>query len=665
MNRKKLAACLMSACLLGAAVPAQGILTASAEEYDYLNYWNSWMFDESGNSYQCIRIGGCDESFSGDLVIPDEIDGLPVAGISYSAFKNCTGLTSVTIPASVKEIGGYAFEGCTNLTELHISENNPYYSFENGALYDKEKTTLKLYLNNNPASEFTVPDTVTTIAGWAFEGSKNLTSVTIPESVEVIAIYAFDKCPNLTELNISENNASYCFENGALYNKEKTALKQYFANNPASEFVIPETVTEISGLAFEDAVNLTAVSVPESVEYIGSWAFKGCTGLTSIELPSSMEYLGAGAFYHCESLTSAVLPENLNYLNYQTFAECPSLTSVTLPGSLLYIGRSAFENCSALESVSMPASTAYLMESAFAGCTNLNSVDLSENLNFIDLYAFEGCTSLKSIKIPDSVDTIFSEAFSNCSSLESIVIPEGVSAIYDGAFSGCTSLTSVTLPESITWIGKRAFDYCESLLSVAIPDKVSFIGYNAFDHCTSLTEMHISENNHYYASENGALFNKSKTTLKQYFMGNTAEEYTVPDTVTRIGGEAFMLCDALKSVTIPETVTDISYSAFYDVPVVLYGYEDTEAQYYAKDSGHEFVSLGAAPEKEYIPGDASGDNKINILDVILVNKAVLGKEALSDAQVKAVDFNQNSKPDSEESLTILKYIVGLVTSLTA
>ncbi|GEM_PF-1700501 len=67
--------------------------------------------------------------------------------------------------------------------------------------------------------------------------------------------------------------------------------------------------------------------------------------------------------------------------------------------------------------------------------------------------------------------------------------------------------------------------------------------------------------------------------------------------------------------------------------------------------------------ESYLKGDANSDGKINILDIIAVNRAVLGKETLSDAQLKAIDFNQNGKPDSEESLAVLKYLVGLVTEL--
>ena len=65
-----------------------------------------------------------------------------------------------------------------------------------------------------------------------------------------------------------------------------------------------------------------------------------------------------------------------------------------------------------------------------------------------------------------------------------------------------------------------------------------------------------------------------------------------------------------------------------------------------------------------LAGDAQRNGEIDILDVITLNKAILGKETLSETQLKAIDFNGNGQPDSEETLKIMKYIVGLITSFT-
>jgi hypothetical protein len=160
------------------------------------------------------------------------------------------------------------------------------------------------------------------------------------------------------------------------------------------------------------------------------------------------------------------------------------------------------------------------------------------------------------------VTSIGNSAFSYCLSLISVIIPESVTSIGERGFSYCLSLTSVSIPNSVTSIGEGAFYYCLSLVSVTIPESVTSIGNDAFFGCDSLTVIEVLENNAVYASENGVLFNKTKTTLVLYPEGKTDENYTIPNSVTSIGERAFFYCRSLPSVTIPENVTSIGYAAF-------------------------------------------------------------------------------------------------------
>ncbi|MBQ6863673.1 MAG: leucine-rich repeat protein, partial [Clostridia bacterium] len=118
------------------------------------------------------------------------------------------------------------------------------------------------------------------------------------------------------------------------------------------------------------------------------------------------------------------------------------------------------------------------------------------------------------------------------------------------------------LPDSVTSIGKHAFSDCTSLASVTIPDSVTSIGEYAFCDCDSLTDITVDADNTAYCSEDGVLFNKSKTELIQYPVGNARTSYTIPDSVTSIGVAAFADCTSLTSVTIPDSVTSIGDWAF-------------------------------------------------------------------------------------------------------
>ena len=113
-----------------------------------------------------VTIFRCRNSASGELVIPDTIEGYPVTTIRTNAFVDCTKLTSITIPESVTSIGSGAFEGCTGLTSI------------------------------------TIPDGVTSIGWQAFKGCSSLTSVTIPEGVTSIENSTFMDCTSLASITI-------------------------------------------------------------------------------------------------------------------------------------------------------------------------------------------------------------------------------------------------------------------------------------------------------------------------------------------------------------------------------------------------------------------------------------------------------------------------------
>lgn len=150
--------------------------------------------------------------------------------------------------------------------------------------------------------------------------------------------------------------------------------------------------------------------------------------------------------------------------------------------------------------------------------------------------------SIKKVTIGDSVTTIGNYAFFSCRSLGRVEIGSGVTHIGDYAFSFCTSPTSVKIPDSVTSIGDYAFICCPSLASITVD----------------------ANNTAYSNDEYGVLFNKNKTTLIQYPIGNTRTAYTIPDSITNIGDSAFFSCYSLTRIIIPNSVTSIGDYAFQD-----------------------------------------------------------------------------------------------------
>ena len=234
---------------------------------------------------------------------------------------------------------------------------------------------------------------------------------------------------------------------------------------------------------------------------------------------------------------------------------------ITFDGELTTIGDLAFYNCSSLTSVTIPDSVTTIGDGVFADCSSLAefkgkfAADGGRCLikdNAIIAYANASGTTYT---LPDSVTTIGRGAFYGCSSLTSVTIPDSVTTIGDYAFYYCSSPTSVVIPDSVTTIGENAFYLCSSLTSVTIPGSVTTIGHGAFTSCKSLTEFKGK-----FAADGGRCLIKDNTIIAYAVASGTT--YTIPDSVTTIGDEAFAYCYSLTSVTIPDSVTTIGYGVF-------------------------------------------------------------------------------------------------------
>ena len=171
-------------------------------------------------------------------------------------------------------------------------------------------------------------------------------------------------------------------------------------------------------------------------------------------------------------------------------------------------------------------------------------------------------TEVTAVVISDGVTSIGSCAFYYCSYLTSITIPAGVTYIGHDAFYGCSSLTSITIPNGVTSIDYDAFYGCSGLTSITIPESVTSLALMyTFAGCSSLTSIDVNENNGYYASVDGALYDKTLQTLLSVPAGKQA--FDVPNGVTGISDFAFYSCSRLTSITIPSSVTRIESSTFY------------------------------------------------------------------------------------------------------
>ncbi|MCR5268628.1 MAG: leucine-rich repeat domain-containing protein [Lachnospiraceae bacterium] len=294
-----------------------------------------------------IKITGIAEggTASGELVIPDEIEGKAVTEIGDMAFayyKNLTG--NLTIPDSVTTIGRRAFYDCTGFDgSLTIGKNvttigEGAFGFEN-------------YLSGNYIGNLIIPDGVTTIGKDAFKNCGKFTgNLVIPDSVATIGEYAFCSCRNLT---------------GSL--------------------TIPTGVTRIESNTFAGCGFTGNLTIPDGVTFIGTGAFGGCGFTGSLIIPDSVTYIGNSAFEQCYGFTgNLTIPDSVTYIGEAAFHECTGFDGdLTIGNSVTQIEMNTFNHCTGFRGcLTIGKSVTRILDYAFSSCDGFRKVVNRSNFDF-------------------------------------------------------------------------------------------------------------------------------------------------------------------------------------------------------------------------------------------------------------------------------------------
>ena len=225
------------------------------------------------------------------VVIPSKINGVTVTTIGTDAFLGLN-ITSVTIPASVTEIGSNAFADCTNLTSVNYKGDWSNLTIQSGNPAVQDAANEQLF-------DFAFTPDNTAVIVIRYEGTA--ADVTIPSRYKGKPVTMIDHAA--------------------------------FFNSVVTSVTIPDSVTSIPDSAFGFCSQLTNISIPNSVTYIGFSAFNSCTSLKSITLPSSLSTIQSEAFYNCGNLETIRIPVSVTSIGNYAFDVCPSLMTVTYPGS--------------------------------------------------------------------------------------------------------------------------------------------------------------------------------------------------------------------------------------------------------------------------------------------------------------------------------------------
>lgn len=308
-----------------------------------------------------------------------------------------------SIPEGVRFIGGLAFYGCYGLTDLSVPGSIT--NIGNRALGYSRLTNITLHagivsIGTNAfdccqkLSAVNLPETITDIGPGAFKNCFALQKISIPASVTNIGYFAFEGCTGLEFISVAPENPCFRSVDGVLFNRSLTMLIQCPQERTAG-FVIPDGVTSIAPFALSGS-KINNLFLPNSITDIGYAAFFGCKGITNLILPTGISRIPRGAFHASWNLQSVHLPSSVTNIGEKAFNQCTHLNSINLPEGITSIGPQAFGFCN-LPEVIIPDSVTTIGSFAFSFCPNLTNVVVGKNLRTIGDLAFTGCKQLKAV----------------------------------------------------------------------------------------------------------------------------------------------------------------------------------------------------------------------------------------------------------------------------
>ena len=386
---------------------------------------------DDGFYYEENKDGGITiTGYTGDeteLVIPGEIDGKGVTSIGDSAFRDCSSLTSIKIPAGVTSIGDFAFEYCYGLTSIEIPAGVTSIG-ESAFEHCSGLTSIEIsagvtsignraFYNCSGLTSIEIPAGVTSIGVSAFEECESLTSIEIPAGVTSIGHDAFGACLDLVIACYKDSYAyNYAIDNnipvkllevetpGDASGDDKPTPNPTTPSNPKND----DTQQKPKAVPAKKGTTLTVSSKKLKVKVTSSSKKNPTVTVTKITdkkakkltIPASVKVKGVTykvtgiadkAFKNNKKLTTVTIGSNVNKIGKEAFSGCSALKKVTIGKNVTSIGNKAFYKCTKLASVTIPAKVTTIGDSAFAGCKNLKKITVTAGkLQKINKNAFKG-----------------------------------------------------------------------------------------------------------------------------------------------------------------------------------------------------------------------------------------------------------------------------------
>ncbi|CAK7009844.1 MAG: hypothetical protein EUB_01655 [Eubacterium sp.] len=458
-----------------------------------------FYYDDADGGVKIMGYAGSDKP----KLTLSKIEGKDIIEIGFNVFRSHSELTEVNFGTSVKKIGNYSFYHCQNLTTVHLNEGLEkidHHAFSYSGVtsvdipdsvkelgvYEAKKradsssallecavfercdaleyVTVGSGLSVIPAKTFSYCEKLKTvdfkeksslieIGLWAFAGCDSIKHLSLPEGLQKIQDYAFYSCDELnkaiipasvTNIHSNENQHAFSSDNLLCIFGKKNTQAEAFAKKFGIPFVSEQTPKE-NGYYYENieggvkiirTENTGNASLPEKlggepVIALEKASFVGDMDLTEV---SSAELKSIGGY---------------------AFKDCENLKKINIGSKLDTIGEWAFCKCKGLETANL--STKALGAGAFTYCDKLTNVTLSD-LEKLESTTF-GCSGLKSLTLPDTIKILGEEAILQ-SNLEIVRIsPQAQNVTLENNSLASAHLKSAYLPSGVTIIRERAFGW--------------------------------------------------------------------------------------------------------------------------------------------------------------------------------------------------------------
>lgn len=443
---------------------------------------------------------------------------------------------------------------------------------------------------------------------------------------------------------------------------------------------IPDNVKYIDKLRCNYLTTLESVMIGAGVSSIPSSCFKGCTALNMVQLPDDLYGIGGEAFFNTEIENKQ---SGVKYVGNWVTGCDNTVLDVVLKDGTIGIAEAAFRNCDKLERVTIPEGVTTLLANTFWNCTALTDMEMPESLTDIYTGVFHGCTALEHIKFSSKLRSI------NDNLKDTFYYKKQIGLKYatDNIIIGCDSdVTEIEIPEGVTKIASFAFEDAVDLEKITFPKTLKSIGSYAFNETAIYNNLPGKDkylNGWLLASDeksdNIKIQDGTIGLATAAVNSSVVKELRVPESVRYISTNAIMVTDC--DIYIPENVEEIEDGAVQkESRNTIHGHASTAVKAYAIKYNINFVDLdtpsvvtgmvetkpiNVIPDNKYTTviaadatdnettdinqgnlitkGDINDDGEFNIADMVMLQKYISKKIALTENKLKCADMNSDSQ----------------------